>query len=440
MFKSKGNYLGSTITFLSVFIGVIIGLSTKSFHKLGYIIEDHLKYNKAQINDINLDRFLKPFDLSIYLVVILLIILFIYMLQRDKMNSLKKDARNEIDNLENHVKQIGGTLVYQMGHALDLSTEHILSKLCKMAVENSKIVVSCSAYSYVESHNKSKATFIVDNLAHYTLFNTRSNVIAREIYEFDKNYYKDYIKVHNIDEKLRNMILTDIANYFELDSPEHITQYHIDKIISTHENLDRIYSESTDKYQGDLFKKSLRLYETLLKEIQDKSTANEIKKDFCSKCLLSDDEKLKASIPEENSLIDNSLNLSCRKATLRSMLNAVVLFASSEIGGNGLNDHLEYELRRVQRSGIMTAILLNDVFYTSHNGKGDKKGRIYYFQPVIINQKQIVITASINSEVLTEIEKTGNVLDYISYTATTINESINYLASKYNLDVKSLNK
>ena len=129
MFKVKKNSAGSKITLITVLIGIIIGLFTKSFHKIGYLFEDSSQYNSKDILQLDASRFIMPIDLVVYFALAILLFLFVYLQQREKTNILENEKELEIINLDNQVKQIGGTLVYQIGHALDLSLEEIMKNI-----------------------------------------------------------------------------------------------------------------------------------------------------------------------------------------------------------------------------------------------------------------------------------------------------------------------
>lgn len=428
---------------IGIVISIIIGIYIDSFNRIFFFFENHTYYDDGLIFKIPIDKLIHLKDIAVLISIIILFTLLVYLYHREGLALKNSQLSTKIETMKQQIEQIGGTLVYQVSNTLDMSLEHILKELCRMIVENSNIVISCSTYSYVESHHSSKVTFIVDNLAHHTLFDTRSNVIAREIYEFNNSLYTEFMNLHSKNDHLEQMMLSDLANHHSLNSIKELTQEHIENVEPM---LDKIYSKNTKKSQEQLVNESYQLFNKIQRKINNPHSISVIEKHYCSNCI-----KLKENSPQtdytktthtsnhepKNIYIDEVLEVKREHSTLRAMLNAVLLYASSEIGSNGLNENLEYELRRIQRTGIMTFILLDDGFYCSHEGKGEKNGRMYYFQPININQKQIIITVSINSDIIAEIEKTGYVFDYIGNIENTISESIDFLTEKYRLKIKS---
>lgn len=135
-------------------------------------------------------------------------------------------------------------------------------------------------------------------------------------------------------------------------------------------------------------------------------------------------------------VFDTSVIATNHMATQRAMLNAIIMITVDGITNNGLNLPLDWELRKLQRNGVMTSILMKDIYFCKHEGKSDKNGRLYFFIPININYKQIIFTLSVDFSVLTENAGEGLYLEYAEKLKNSIMNQVELFAKQSNARIE----
>lgn len=166
----------------------------------------------------------------------------------------------------------------------------------------------------------------------------------------------------------------------------------------------------------EINKNSFKKYNDIFSQLKlkiEKNVESELE-DFICNDVQDYIKKLKESIECKDGRIKKHEDFTLEDCSNRALLMCF-LTTLGAVEANGLNPEVDNNLRSIQRTGILSSIILGYDYYDIHKGSGHKNGRNYTWLPIEISHQKYVMALSFN-ETLNAFEDTrlSTIQKYVS--------------------------